>query len=165
MVYESPPFEEVTKNFTNIQNSSQKFGVDAELLKAIIYMESTHGYYDSVFALIPNKVASMHPRLKNKSIRPTNINVAVWSMLFSRSEANDPAKNIDGGAYMLRLITDRVPDKDILKIATLYNSIVAEIVFDYGAQVKKFYTQKPWEKPYPYPTNAIDGNDATNLLF
>lgn len=103
-------------------------------------MESTHGYYDAVFEAIPSKIK------ENKSIRPTNINVAAWPMLFTREEANNVVKNIDAGAYMLKLISDRVADKNILKIASLYNSINAKFVLQYGLEVKKFYDKKPWNQ-------------------
>lgn len=138
--YEVGYFEEVTDNIGSIDSSSKKFSIDSELLKSIIYMESTHGYYDAVFEAIPRKIK------ENKSIRPTNINVAAWPMLFTREEANNVVKNIDAGAYMLKLISDRVADKNILKIASLYNSINAKFVLQYGLEVKNFYDKKPWNQ-------------------
>lgn len=138
--YEVGYFEEVTDNIGSIDSSSKKFSIDSELLKSIIYMESTHGYYDAVFEAIPSKIK------ENKSIRPTNINVAAWPMLFTREEANNVVKNIDAGAYMLKLISDRVADKNILKIASLYNSINAKFVLQYGLEVKNFYDKKPWNQ-------------------
>ncbi|TQR64457.1 hypothetical protein [Acinetobacter sp. RF14B] len=138
--YEISYFQEVTDNINSIDSSSKKFSIDPELLKSIIYMESTHGYYDAVFEVIPSKIK------ENKSIRPTNINVEAWPMLFTREEANNVVTNIDTGAYMLKLISERVPDKDILKIASLYNSTNAKFVLQYGLEVKKFYERKPWNQ-------------------
>ena len=117
-------------------------------------MESTHGYYDAVFEVIPSKIK------ENKSIRPTNINVAAWPMLFTREEANNVVKNIDAGAYMLKLISERVPDKNILKIASLYNSINAKFVLQYGLEVKNFYEKKPWNQILE--NNKIRTNDKAD---
>ena len=152
--YEVSYFQEVTDNISPINSSSQKFSIDAELLKSIIYMESTHGYYDAVFEVIPSKIK------ENKSIRPTNINVAAWPMLFTREEANNVVKNIDAGAYMLKLISERVPDKNILKIASLYNSINAKFVLQYGLEVKNFYEKKPWNQILE--NNKIRTNDKAD---
>lgn len=138
--YEISSFQEVTDNISSIDSSSKKFSIDPELLKSIIYMESTHGYYDAVFEAIPSKIK------ENKSIRPTNINVEAWPVLFTREEANNVVKNIDAGAYMLKLISERVPDKEILKIASLYNSTNAKFVLQYGLEVKNFYEKKPWNQ-------------------
>lgn len=138
--YEVGYFQEVTDSISSINSSSKKFSIDSELLKSIIYMESTHGYYDAVFEAIPSKIK------ENKSIRPTNINVEAWPRLFTREEANNVVKNIDAGAYMLKLISERVPDKNILKIASLYNYINAKFVLQYGLEVKNFYEKKPWNQ-------------------
>ncbi|SPL72529.1 hypothetical protein [Acinetobacter stercoris] len=138
--YEISYFQEVVDNLTYISSSAARFGVDEDLIKSIIYMESTHGYYDAIYGVVPSIIK------ENKSIRPTNINVEAWPMLFTRAEANNVASNIDAGAYMLRLISDRVPDKDISKIASIYNSIRAETVFKYGLEVMKFYRKKPWNQ-------------------
>lgn len=51
-------------------------GVDANLVKAIMYMETTHGYYDAILELFN----------KNKSILPMNINVDYWGSTFGSRE-------------------------------------------------------------------------------
>lgn len=45
-LYEVRDFEQVTRNDTFIQRSAQRHGVDPDLVRAIAYVESTHGYYE-----------------------------------------------------------------------------------------------------------------------
>jgi hypothetical protein len=86
-------------------------------------------YHDAIFAVIPSRMK------ENKSIRPMNLNVAARPMLFSREEANTIVQHIDAGAYMLRLISNRVADKNIFKIASLYNSMNIKFVLQHGLDV------------------------------
>jgi len=48
-----------------IDRAAKETGVDADLIRAIMFMETTHGYYDGALDMIG----------KNKSILPMNINV------------------------------------------------------------------------------------------
>jgi soluble lytic murein transglycosylase-like protein len=110
-------------------------GVDARLVKAIMYMETTHGYYDGLIDWTG----------KNKSIRPMNINVDYWGNTFgSREDMNDPIKNIRAGVEMLSRIQLNLPGGSIEKIATLYNNINAIRVSDYGMRVKMIYLEQSW---------------------
>jgi len=68
-------------------------GVDPDLVKAIIYMETTHGYYDAL----------VEPFDKNTSILPMNIRSGYWKQLgYSRKELKNPALNIEAGIYLLK---------------------------------------------------------------
>ncbi len=112
--------------------------VEPRLIRAIMFMETTHGYYDAPLDLIG----------KNKSIRPMNLNVDYWGDTFgTREEMKDPLKNIRAGAEMLRrIISNMPPGSSIEQIATLYNNINATTVNNYGMRVKKIYDDKPWSE-------------------
>ena len=111
-------------------------GVDANLVKAIMYMETTHGYYDAILELFN----------KNKSILPMNINVDYWGSTFgSREELKKPEKNIEAGVEIVDRIKKLLPaNASVEGIATLYNNINAKKVSEYGARVKAIYDEKPW---------------------
>jgi hypothetical protein len=111
-------------------------GVDANLVKAIMYMETTHGYYDAILELFN----------KNKSILPMNINVDYWGSTFgSREELKNPEKNIEAGVEIVDRIKKLLPaNASVEEIATLYNNINAKKVSEYGARVKAIYDEKPW---------------------
>lgn len=111
-------------------------GVSGRLIRAIMYMEETHGWYDAPLNWVG----------QNKSIRPMNINVDYWGNTFgTRADMQDPLTNIRAGGEMLKRIIKNMPtNSPIEKIATLYNNINAKTVNDYGMRVKKIHEEKPW---------------------
>jgi hypothetical protein len=44
--YELPAASAVSRHSADIDKVAKETGVDARLIRAIIYMETTHGYYD-----------------------------------------------------------------------------------------------------------------------
>jgi len=128
-------FSQVNSLSATIDKVAAEKHADARLVKAIMYMETTHGYYDAPLDLIG----------KNKSIRPMNIYVDFWGNTFgSREDMNDSEKNIRAGVEMIQRIQANVPGASIEKVATLYNNINAITVSEYGARVKKIYDDQPW---------------------
>ncbi len=112
--------------------------VDPDLIRAIMFLETTHGYYDAPWRWFN----------ADDSIRPMNINTAYWGDTFgSRNDLRDPFKNVLGGAQMLRSISGNFNNRaSIAKIATLYNNVNALQVTDYGARVREIYRAKEWTK-------------------
>ncbi|CAH1041753.1 PAAR domain-containing protein [Halomonas sp. TD01] len=131
-------FEEVNENKQAFEEVGREVGVDTKLLRAIAYIETTHGYYDRI-----------HPR--NTSFRPMNINYEYWKPIadeagFTRYEVvNYPYPNIYVSAVLLKRIQARVVPSSIEKVASIYNALGAEHVNDYGARVKFIYDQELWE--------------------
>lgn len=134
--YEAPAMSTVDKYGAFIDIVGFEKQIDGRLIRAILYMEETHGYYDA-----PLNVIGV-----NKSIRPMNINVEYWGDTFgTREQMQDPLTNIRAGGEMLRRIIRNMPrNSPVEKIATLYNNINAKSVNDYGMRVKKIYEEKPW---------------------
>jgi len=115
----------VSENADYVRSSSAKFAVPESLVKSIMYLETTHGWYD----------APLDWMEINKSIRPMNVNAAYWSELFSRDYLSDVQNNVDAGTFMLKRILERTSSSEIAKVATLYNTINAQSVNDYGTRV------------------------------
>jgi hypothetical protein len=135
-----PGFQEVTANEKHIADSSAEYGVDPDLLRAIIWVESTQGWYDRPFV----------PFDANKSIRPANINTDYWGNTWGSREAlKNPANNIAAGARMLGAISTAMPHASLASRATIYQKSQADKVSDYGARVQKIYEQKPWKNREP----------------
>lgn len=113
-------------------------GVDPDLIRAIIYLETTHGQYDKFFAWFGG----------NKSILPMNLNVNYWGDAFgTRDQLQDPKANITAGAKMLRALQNNLPaGAPVSHIASLYNNHRTETVNDYGARVARLYMEKPWKQ-------------------
>ncbi len=134
--YEMPAASTVDQYGAFIDIAAFEKKISGRLIRAIMFMEETHGYYDAPLNWVG----------KNKSIRPMNINVDYWGDTFgTREQMQDPLTNIRAGAEMLRRIIQNLPtNSPIEKIATLYNNINAKTVNDYGMRVKAIYEEKPW---------------------
>lgn len=130
-VYSRPSREEVTANTKLIESAARRHGLDPDLVKAVVWMESTHGWYDE---LVPG----------NKTIRPMNVHSAFWSDLVSRESLADPATNIEAGVRILAGISDRVADPTPEKILSLYNNLRTDQITGYGLTAATYYRDKPW---------------------
>ncbi|NWG87072.1 MAG: lytic transglycosylase domain-containing protein [Hydrogenophilaceae bacterium] len=128
-------FEQVTKNANHIQTAAARHNVDPDLVRAVIWMESTRGYYDVLTGLI----------MKPKTILPMNVYADYWTgFKVTREGLKDPALNIDTGTKILARIQARLTDKSIAKIATLYGGLAAQQETEYGKTVEYYYQTKPW---------------------
>jgi soluble lytic murein transglycosylase-like protein len=136
--YEIASFSAVNTYSAIIDKVAAEKNVDARLIRSIMYLETTHGYYDA--PLVMGDV--------NKSILPMNINTYYWRDTFgSREDLKDPEKNIRAGAELLSRIQSNLPaNRSIEQIATLYNNLSAVRINDYGMRVRKFYDEQPWLK-------------------
>jgi soluble lytic murein transglycosylase-like protein len=135
---EIPQLSAVNKNDSLIVQTAKLTAVDPDLIRSIIYMETTHGYYDFPAAILG----------LNQSILPMNVNLNFWggALNLSRADLADPRKNIQTGAKILKGIIGNVPHKSsIAVIATLYNDLGAKKVSDYGARVEAIYKEKAWK--------------------
>lgn len=152
-IYEVSAFSSVRSNEATIDRVSRETGVDARLLKAIMYMEMTHGYYDIALAIFD----------KNKSILPMNINTEYWGDVFgSRKDLKNIYCNIKAGALIVQGIQANLPyGSPISHIATLYNNLNAVVVSDYGARVAEIYKNEPWRSSDQSVTSLLTGVGST----
>ena len=139
---ENVEWSRVNELDTEIVSVAKEMAVDPNLLRAIMFVETTHGYYDYLFAVAD----------ANKSILPMNVNVDYWGDHFgTREQLKNPRLNIIAGAKMLKAIEGNLPpNTSIEKIATLYNNHLARKVSNYGARVAEIYKTRPWEWGQPY---------------
>ncbi|MDC5868805.1 hypothetical protein OPW39_08190 [Vibrio europaeus] len=151
-------FDEVDINETVIDAIANQVSVDPRLLKAIIYMESTHGWYDRANLALKEALkglgqvylSTLVPR--SKSYRPMNLYYAEWKSLCEdlgiseRDLIESPEKNIYLGATLLKRIQVRIENPNVEKIASIYNFLGAELVTDYGARVGVIYREELWKK-------------------
>lgn len=74
-VIESLGIDAVHSNQSEIEKSALKYGVNPDLMKAIVFLENSHGYYDVI-----------KPYLglgQSDSVRPGNVNVETFSKLLA----------------------------------------------------------------------------------
>jgi hypothetical protein len=137
-----PGLRAVSEYGRHITESARRHGVDPDVIRAIMWVETTHGYYDA-----PLRVLDM-----DKSILPMNINTSYWGDRWgSRESLRDPSKNIDAGAQMLRAISSAMPGASVAAQATVYNHVNADRISDYGKRVENVYNERPWLGARPEP--------------
>lgn len=144
--YELESMSDVAKHSAIITSEASKWGVDSNLVKAIMYMETTHGYYDALPALID----------RNKSILPMNVRSDYWKDIgFTREELKKIKHNITAALFLIKKLTERVNPYSIEGLASLYQDLGTTKVTEYGARVKKIYDGKLWI-PKPGLLKKID---------
>ncbi len=127
-------YNEVNRNDAVIKEQTKGKNVDPDLVRSIIYLETTQGYYDRM--ALGNET----------SIRPMNIKAAYWEGLgYNEKELRNPEINIEAGVKLLSGIENNMPDKTIKEIGTIYNNLGATKVSDYGVRLEKIYQEKPWQ--------------------
>jgi hypothetical protein len=133
-----------------IEQVAKEEGIDSDLVRAIMFVETTHGQYGP-FGLLGDALNM------SKSILPMNVNVQYWGDNFgSRAELNKPSDNIRAGARMLKNIVENFQSPaSIAAIATLYNDSNATRVSDYGARVDSVYKTRPWEREPNYVDDLL----------
>jgi hypothetical protein len=130
--YSAKRFEEVTANSSVIERAAYQENLDPDFVRAIVWMETTHGYYDRIDPW-------------NKTLRPMNVHAKLWSNLgVSRVALKDAYLNVAAGTHILSQIWERTKDPTPEKVATLYNQLGAERVNGYGKTIALYMTQKPW---------------------
>ena len=134
-IYELDSMSDVAKYSSIIVSESKKRNVDSNLVKAIMYMETTHGYYDAIPALFD----------KNKSILPMNVRSNYWKDIgFTRGELKKTKDNIVAGIYLIQKISERINPYSIVGVASLYQDLGTTKVTEYGKRVKNIYDKKLW---------------------
>ncbi|MGL4755402.1 MAG: hypothetical protein ACRCXB_23830 [Aeromonadaceae bacterium] len=120
----------------------KKYGLDPGWLKAIAYMENTHGFYDGLPPI----------NLVNTSYRPMNVQYKTWKPLadqlgFSEFQVQYRVEaNVELAAMIIKRIAIRVPNPTLEKVASIYNFTGSEQTRDYGARVQQIYSERLWEK-------------------
>ena len=126
--------EGVTINEFWITNAAKVHRIDADFIRAIIWMETTHGWYDQY---VPEK--------RRKTLLPMNVHVIYWKGLgITRKGMKKRDRNIMVGTRILKELWQRTDKPTIEKVATLYNSLRKDEVSDYGKTVAEYYRKKPW---------------------
>ncbi len=126
----------------------KKYNLDPDWLKAIAYMENTHGYYDG----LPLAHELKQLMGDSPSYRPMNVQYQTWKPIadqlgFTEWQIKYRVEcNVEMGAVILSRIKDRIQHPTLEKVASIYNFTGAEQTRDYGAQVSRIYKEKLWLK-------------------
>jgi len=139
------------RDYANLtEQVANEEGVDPDLIRAVMFLESTHGHYGGVGPMRDGLGIS-------STILPMNVNVDYWGDSFgSRSELNKPLNNIRAGTRMLKnIIGNFQSPASIATIGTLYNDSRATKVSDYGARLDAIYKTRPWERELEFMDDQL----------
>lgn len=116
----------ISSNEEAIRTYSERYGISEDLLKAVIYLETSHSIQDIIRS----------PWL-NGTLTPANVNPEIWGNLLGYDENDmlDPAKNIELAARVLAELQSRIENPTPAAIATLYNSTSQDKLNAYGVEV------------------------------
>ena len=128
-----------------IEKYAKENDLDANLVKAILFSEASDYHQNGANRLAD--LLNILPGTYSESIWPMNIQGKTWGdFQGKRYNVYNPEQNIALAVKVLKNISDSVPDKDIAKIATLWNNTGAKQISDYGARTKHYYSNKSWQK-------------------
>lgn len=128
-------------NNEKIENAAQKYNVDPDILRAVMYTENATGHWFG-----GNKLRDITKT--SNSQMPMNINGNLWSKLDDNDfDTNNAQQNIDNAALLLSKISDTQPGyKDLKSIGTLWNNMGAQRINKLGEWINDAYNNKYWEK-------------------
>ena len=122
-----------------IDKYAQQYNLDSNIAKAILYNEISdyHRFGLDYLGDLTNK---------STSTLPMNIQGKTWGNFHGQIyDIKNPEQNIELGVSILKAIYDAVPDKDIAKIATLWNNTGAKKINEYGKRTKDYYINQYWD--------------------
>jgi len=123
-----------------IEKYAQKYNVDADLVKSIMYNEAATGH-KIIFNWLGD-VAHV-----SDSQMPMNIQGETWGDFQGEYyDTWDAEQNIELAVRVIKQITDSLDDPTYDKIGTLWNSTGNNTINSVGARINTIYEQKPWEK-------------------
>jgi hypothetical protein len=141
-LYSRIDMEEVTRHEKLIDAATSRYGLDPDLAKAVVWIETTHGWYDAITGLLKEP----------KSLRPMNVHVEFWRNLgITREQLANPRVNIETGVFILASLMQRIQDPTPEKLFSLYNNLATDKISPYGKTVAHYYVTKPWKTLRPDP--------------
>ena len=148
----------VLENTPFIEKYAQKYGVDPNLIKAVMYAENAEGdpggfnrLSDKLeqMPIIGNKYKNFKENRLNRisSHWPMNIQGKTWANIDNRQfNSYDPEQNIEMATILLKRITDSLDKPLPSNIGSLYNGNRVDQVNKVGFRVGDAYNKKLWEK-------------------
>ncbi|MBF0252074.1 MAG: lytic transglycosylase domain-containing protein [Alphaproteobacteria bacterium] len=125
-----------------IEDIAKKRDGDPDLIRAVMWSENARGHFFGM-----NDLADSYGF--SNTVMPMNVNKKLWSGLVGASadDINNPRKNIEAGAELLKRIQARMDDpKDIAKIGTIWNGASLTKTNDFGETIGRVYREKPWRR-------------------
>jgi soluble lytic murein transglycosylase-like protein len=128
----------VSRHDNEIEHAAKKRGVDADLIRSIIWAENARGHRFGA-----NKLFDVLGVSDSKL--PMNIKPHLARLIGARPEDMTKAEvNIEAAAELIKRIWDRVEQPTAAKFGSIWQYTGQERVTDAGAAVARLYADKPW---------------------
>ena len=149
----------VSDNALAIEYFSEEYGVDPDLVRAVVYLENAHG-------AIRGLVSEMFGRQPTSTL-PANIQVERWGDLLPELDAvNNPVDNIHLMVALLAEIQERLENPTPAAIATLHNQLSADMITQFGLTVVDYMVSQPWtDNVDAYVLETIDAWRELELYY
>lgn len=124
-----------------IMKYAEKYKIDPDLTRAVMYAENARGHKMGLNALADRLGAS-------ESIMPMNIQKDRWASLVDKKPGDlyNSDVNIEASTKLLQRIHDRIDKPTPEKIGTLWNSLGREKTSEFGEYIGEIYKSRPWRK-------------------
>jgi soluble lytic murein transglycosylase-like protein len=130
----------VSRYEREIDRAAKRRGVDADLIRSIMWAENARGHW---FGL--NRLADLVGTSETKL--PMNVKPHWAKLIGARPEdMTNPDVNIEAAAELIRRIRDRIEQPTAAKIGSVWQHTGQERVTDAGAAVARLYAEKPWTR-------------------
>ena len=121
-----------------IEKYAEKYNVDADLVKAIMYNEAATGHYGFI-----NQLADLFNY--SDSQMPMNIQGKTWEDFNGKHyDTKVPEQNIELSALLLKQIENSLDNPTMDRITTVWNGTDANTISPFGGHGQIAYDTKPW---------------------
>jgi len=128
----------VSKYSDIIEKYANKYNIDADLVKAIMFAENACGYYYGANEFMDYIGLS-------KSQLPMNIRGSIWGDFQGiHYDTKIPEQNIELGTRLIKQIYDSIEDPTPEKVTTIWNSVAKDKISSFGYRGGTAYRTKPW---------------------
>ena len=130
---------EAVRKYNNlIEKYTQRYNVDSNLVKAIMYTENACGHYYGGNAIADYIGIS-------KSQMPMNIRSNIWSNFQGKHyDTRNPAQNIELATLLIKQISNSIVNPTAEKIITIWNSAGKNKISSFGYRGGMAYRNKLW---------------------
>ena len=148
----------VERNSEAIEYYSGEYGINSNIVKAIVYTENARG---SSYGVILDLVGA------SKTVLPGNIDKNLWKDLIPGTDFNDEGQNIRASTKLISEIAERLDDPSVENIYSLYNSLAHDRTYTNDEfKLTPYFAKRAFEdKAWNNPNWHLEGGYSNGRIF